>query len=60
MLKRLWKDETGQTLLEYTLVGALVVVGAIVALAATSTAVRAKFQQIVDCLNSATTSGANC
>lgn len=60
MLKRLWQDERGQTLMEYILIGALVVIGVIGVLIATSSAVRAKFQQIADCLTNAGTSGATC
>lgn len=54
------KAEDGQTLLEYILIGALVVLGVIAVLITTSGAIRSKFTQINNCLNAAGTSGASC
>lgn len=54
------KAEGGQTLLEYILIGALVVIGVIAVLLATGGAIRGKFNTINNCLNNATTSGGSC
>ncbi len=55
--KQLWRDESGQTLMEYILIGALVAIGVIAALISTSTSIRNKLTQIVNCLNSTGTGG---
>lgn len=50
---RLWRDESGQGLNEYVLIIALVAIGVIVTLGALSTAIRSKFQEIINTLNGA-------
>ncbi len=48
MLKKLWKDESGQGMVEYGLIIALVAVVIVVALTAMGGSVKDKFTQITE------------
>ena len=51
MMKSFWKEEEGLTMVEYALVGALVVVGAIAAFATLGTAVKTKAEALATGVN---------
>ncbi len=53
LLKRLKQDESGQDLIEYALVAALIALGAVVSMKAVSTAIGDAFTTIDTQLNSA-------
>ena len=53
LLKRLKQDESGQDLIEYALVAALIALGAVVSMKAVSTAIGSAFTNINTQLNSA-------
>ena len=55
--KRLWNDETGQGLVEYVLIIALVAIGLIAIITVFRNAIGKIFQTIADTLNTAPTTG---
>jgi len=50
LLKRLFQEEEGVTLIEYGLIAALIAIAAIAVLTATGTQIVARFQQVVTAL----------
>ena len=51
MMKSFWKEEEGLTMVEYALIGALVVVGAIGAFSTLGTAVNGKATSLANAIN---------
>ena len=53
MLKKFWKDESGQGMVEYALIIALIAIALVVALGLVKTALSDKFTDVKDALNEA-------
>jgi pilus assembly protein Flp/PilA len=53
LFKNLRQDESGQDLIEYALIAALIALGAVTSMKAVSTAIGTLFTQIVTALNGA-------
>lgn len=57
MLKRLWKEEEGQDLIEYALLVAVIAMAAVAVFPAVATAIDTTFNNAVTCLGAATATG---
>jgi len=57
LLKRLWNEEDGVTIIEYSLIAALIAIVAIGALGSVGTKVSDKFDKIADSISNAGAAG---
>ena len=57
MLKKFWKDESGQGMVEYALIIALIAIALVAALGLVKTALSDKFTDVKDALNKAGVEG---